>query len=452
MTEIPESFSLAEALEAAGQTRCLEIGAGVISATPRIFRQQFGDRPAIIVADLNTYPAAGQAVADAFRAAGLPMLEPFLFRAPDLHAEHGFVQELESALRPHPAVAVAVGSGTINDMTKLASHRLERPYLCVATAASMDGYTAYGASITFEGAKQTFFCPAPAAVIADLDVIRAAPGLMNSWGYADLLAKVPAGADWMIADALGLDPIDRRAWAIVQGRLRDFVADPAGIRDRSPAATGRLIEGLMLGGFAMQASKSTRAASGAEHLFSHLWDMQHHTHNGAAPSHGFKVGIGTLASTALHERLLASPLEQLDVEACCAAWPSLDAWLARAREWLGAGNLLGLAAQEFSAKYPAAAQLREQLLRIKALWPDLRERLRAQLLPLDTLRRMLREAGAPVDPEQIGIDRRRLRHAYWQTSFIRNRFVVLDLAVRTGRLDACLDHIFGPDGLWPIGP
>jgi len=314
----------------------------------------------------------------------------------------------------------------------------------------MDGYTAYGASITFEGSKQTFFCPAPAAVVADLDVIRAAPGLMNSWGYADLLAKVPAGADWMLADALGLDPIDRRAWAMVQSRLRDFVADPAGIRDRSPATTSRLIEGLMLGGFAMQASKSTRVASGAEHLFSHLWDMQHHTHNGAAPSHGFKVGIGTLASTALHERLLASPLEQLDVEACCAAWPSLDAWLARAREWLGAGNLLGVATREFSAKYPTAAQLREQLLRIKAHWPDLRERLRAQLLPLDALRRMLREAGAPVDPEEIGIDRRRLRQAFWQASLIRNRFVVLDLAVRTGSLDACMDHIFGPDGLWPI--
>ena len=28
--------------------------------------------------------------------------------------------------------------------------------MCVATAASMDGYTAFGASITAEGAKQTF--------------------------------------------------------------------------------------------------------------------------------------------------------------------------------------------------------------------------------------------------------------------------------------------------------
>ncbi len=132
------------------------------------------------------------------------MLEPFIFRAPDLHAEERFVAELESSLRTHAAIAVAVGSGTINDLTKLASHRVERRYLCVATAASMDGYTAYGASVTYQGAKQTFFCPAPVAVVADLDVICAAPGEMNAWGYADLMAKFPAGADWIVADALGV--------------------------------------------------------------------------------------------------------------------------------------------------------------------------------------------------------------------------------------------------------
>ena len=53
---------------------------------------------------------------------------------------------------------------------ELAAHRAGREsYLCVATAASMDGYTAFGASITHEGAKQTFSCPAPRAVVADLD-------------------------------------------------------------------------------------------------------------------------------------------------------------------------------------------------------------------------------------------------------------------------------------------
>src|ERR1019366_5038575 len=115
------------------------------------------------------------------------------------------------------------------------------------------------------GDKQTFQCPAPTAVVADIDVICAAPGEMNAWGYADLIAKVPAGADWIVADAWGVEPIDRQAWAIVQGRLRELVADPTGVLGRNPAAIARLVEGLMLSGFAMQSAQSSRVASGAEH-------------------------------------------------------------------------------------------------------------------------------------------------------------------------------------------
>jgi len=378
------------------------------------------------------------------------MLDPFIFRGPDLHAEHRYVEELEGAFRTHKAIPVAVGSGTINDLTKLASHRTDRPYMCVGTAASMDGYTAFGASITYQGAKQTFLCPAPVAVVADLDVICAAPGEMNAWGYADLLAKVPAGADWILADAFGLDEIHQEAWAIVQGRLRELVADPAGIRRRDPAAIGKLIEGLMLGGFAMQSARSSRVASGAEHMFSHMWDMQHHTHNGHAPSHGFKVGIGTLATTALYERLFTKPLDKLDVESCCAAWPDEQSLISRVTDLLGQGELVEVGVREVRAKYCNPTQLSEQLNLLKANWPKLREQLHAQLLPLGTLRQMLRDAGAPTEPEQIGITRERLRKTYWQASCIRRRFTVLDLAIRTKLLDTCLDEIFGPAGLWPL--
>ena len=449
MPETPGTLSLAEALSAATDTRRLEIGAGIITTTPNIFRQQFGERPAVIVADVNTFRAAGQVVDKAFRAAGHSMLDPFIFRAPDLYAEHGYVLDLEAMLRSNSAIPVAVGAGTINDLTKLASHRTERPYVCVGTAASMDGYTAFGASISYQGSKQTFQCPAPVAVVADLDVICAAPVEMNAWGYADLVAKVPAGADWILADAVGSDPIDRQAWAIVQGRLREMVADPAGIGRRDPAALGKLIEGLMLSGFAMQSAKSSRVASGAEHMFSHMWDMQHHTHNGRVPSHGFKVGIGTLATTALYERLLARGVEKLEVAQCCAAWPDEESWVARAHDLLGGGALAELGARELGAKYSSRAQLGEQLNLLKAHWPKLRERLEAQLLPLATLRRMLEEAGAPTKPEQIGITRERLRRTYWQASCIRRRFTVLDFAIRTGLLDTCLDEIFGPAGIWP---
>ena len=130
------------------------------------------------------------------------------------------------------AIPIAVGAGSINDLTKLAAHLCGRQYLSVATAASMDGYTAFGASITHEGSKQTFDCPAPLGVVADLEVIAAAPEGLNASGYADLVAKCPAGADWILADGLGVDPIDEANWHMVQSRLREWMADPAGIQQR----------------------------------------------------------------------------------------------------------------------------------------------------------------------------------------------------------------------------
>jgi glycerol-1-phosphate dehydrogenase [NAD(P)+] len=452
MTVLPErSISVGEALRVARETRRLEIGPGCNREIAGIVREQFGMRPTVVVADQNTFDVTGRAVWESLRKAGLFTLEPFVFPATGLNAEFQFVQQLEASLRQHEAIPVAVGSGTINDLTKLAAHRVERPYLCVATAASMDGYSAFGASITFHGAKQTFFCPAPVAVIADVDVITKAPGLMNSWGYADLLAKVTAGADWILADALAVEHIDMRAWTIVQGRLREMVADPAGVRVRDAGATARLVEGLMLGGFAMQSAQSSRPASGAEHQFSHLWDMQHHTHEGAAPSHGFKVGIGTLAVTALYEYLLEQPLERLDVEACCGNWPEEPTWRAPVRALLGERDLAAAAVEELRAKHSSRNELRAQLETLRANWPELRERLRAQLLPLAVLKEMLQKAGAPTEPEQIGITRTRLRQSYWQAFCIRRRFTVLDLAVRTRLLDGALETIFGAEGIWPEG-
>ena len=449
MSPTPQPVSLPDALRAGRDTRRLEIGESLLREVPHVFREQFGGRLAVVVADSNTFAVAGQAVLEGFRAAGHLALDPFIFRDPGLYAEHRYVQELVASLQGHEAIPVAVGSGTINDLTKLAAHRTGRPYLSVATAASMDGYTAFGASITHEGSKQTFHCPAPTAVVADLGVIGAAPVAMNAWGYADLLAKVTAGADWILADALGVEPVDPLAWNIVQGRLREAVADPGGVRARNPVAIGRLVEGLMLGGFAMQATQTSRPASGAEHQFSHLWDMQHHTHHGHAPSHGLKVGIGTLAVTALYECLLKKPLDALDVARCCRAWPDEAAWVRRGRELLGGGELGAVALRELAAKRSSADELRAQLEQLRAVWPELAKRLREQLVPFAKLKQMLHLAGAATEPEEIGISRERLRDAFWQAFFIRRRFTVLDLAARIGALDDCLRDIFGPGGAWP---
>ncbi len=108
-----------------------------------------------------------------------------------------------------------------------------------------------------------------------------------------------------------------------------------------------------------------------------------------------------------------------------------------------------VAIAETRAKAIDAAALRNHLQTLKSSWPALRERLRQQLVPFGELKRMLAAAGAPSEPEQIGISRQRLRESFVLAMLIRRRFTVLDLAARTGLLESSLNRLFGADGPWP---
>src|SRR5271157_5584205 len=96
------------ALKATGETRCLELGCGVLAKTPEVFAGQFGDKPALVVADETTFAVAGRAVVEAFRRARRAAEEPYIYRDPKLYAENRFVAALEEVLRARPeAVPVA---------------------------------------------------------------------------------------------------------------------------------------------------------------------------------------------------------------------------------------------------------------------------------------------------------------------------------------------------------
>lgn len=436
-------ITIEEALLRASDTKKLRIGDGIVGEAAAMFAEMFPGKRPVVIADPSTWAVAGKSVHESLVAAGLSPDEPHIIDAPGLHAEWKYIEELDGVLSATDAVAIAVGSGTINDLTKLSSHHCGKRYMTVATAASMDGYTAYGASITKDGAKQTFSCPAPLALLADVGVIAKAPADMTASGYADLFAKVPAGADWIISDALGVEPVDDFSFALVQDGLKLALSDPKGAREGKKDCIEKLIEGLVLSGFAMQAHKSSRPASGADHQFSHLWNMENHVMaDGTMPSHGFQVSIGMLMSTALYEQFINEDIENLDVEACVAAWPSLEEAQKEAAAMFAGTDFPSIGVTEISAKYITADALREQLNTLKSNWAEIRRRLVAQIIPYGEARERLAAVGAPVDPEQIGISRQRLRDSFIRAQHIRRRFTILDIAVRIGRLDAWLDRIF----------
>jgi glycerol-1-phosphate dehydrogenase [NAD(P)+] len=441
-----------EALQGATDTRTVTIGERVLASVADVFEEGFGDSEAVIVADENTFGVAGKEVQRQLEEAGRKLIEPYVFPGePALYAEYGNIETLVESLREHDAVPIAVGSGTLNDIVKRASYECERPYMCVGTAASMDGYTAFGASIEKDGHKQTLTCPAPRAVLADVDVLVGAPDRMTASGYADLLGKVTSGADWLIADALEVEEIDPKGWSMVQDHLRGWIGGPSELKAGDGEAMDQLIEGLIMSGLAMQSYQSSRTASGAEHQFSHLWEGEGLGRDDDPPlSHGFKVGVGSIAIAALYERVLERDLANVDIEAVCANWPTSEELEQEVRA-AHTPPLEEAAVEQSLSKYISADELAERLKLLREIWPGLRKKVAEQLMTAGQLKEMLEEAGCPTSPEEIGLGWEEFKATYSRARMIRSRYTVLDLAAETGIFDECVEELFAPGGFWAHG-
>ena len=165
---------LDEALKDATDTKAVAFGRGAVHRTGEVFASTFPGKRAVVVGDDNTFNAvgattttgepvaAGPAVVDSLKQAGVELEENIIFPGtPTLYGGYDNVEIIREKLRGLDAIAVVVGSGVLNDLTKLASGELGRPYMVVCTAASMDGYASFGASISKDGFKITRNCPAP---------------------------------------------------------------------------------------------------------------------------------------------------------------------------------------------------------------------------------------------------------------------------------------------------
>ncbi len=437
-----------EALTQTTDTKACEIGPGAVAAAATMFCGLFPEAgKAIVVDDVNTKRVAGDAVVAALRAAGVEVAEHTI--NPDgtwFHATYDKVEEVRDAIAAAGgAIPVAVGSGTINDLVKRGADEIGVRYMVVGTAASMDGFTAANAAITKDGMKQTMNCKAPLGCVVDSEIAAKAPRDMTASGYADLIAKIPAGADWMIADLIGSEAIHPLAWKLVQGPLRDTLSNPSGCASGDEREVRKLCEGLVMSGFAMQAMDSSRPASGTEHQISHYWDMEDLCVDGRPVSHGFKVGIGTIASTATLEFLMEQDLSRLDVEAKVAAWwPDFDAVKATFPSvFPGRPAHVRRAELEFAKKFPSREALRRELTTIRDNWGDLSAKIRAQIMPLAEVREKLAAVGAPTKCEEIGVTRARFRETYAGVPYMRARYFGADLVQRLGLMPTLLDRLFG---------
>jgi glycerol-1-phosphate dehydrogenase [NAD(P)+] len=265
---------------------------------------------------------------------------------------------------------------------------------------------------------------------------------MTSAGYADVVGKITAGADWIIADTLGAERIDPVSWDLVHGGLRGWISQPEDLLGGDVDVLARVFEGLTMCGLAMQAMKSSRPASGTEHLFSHYWEMHHLEHDGVPVSHGFKVAIGSFAATALMEVLFSREAENIDIEERLDNWPTPEQRIAEVKAHFEGKPMIEQVVAASLSKHLTRAQLKERLETVRSCWRPMRTKVQEQLVSYSELRGMLRTAGCPTEPRHIGLTEESVRDTFPKAQMIRPRYTALDLAYELGWLDECVEEIF----------
>ena len=278
------------------QTELCVISSGCLKEADKYLSKYSLGGYTVAVYDKNTY----QATADRHPAVD----EEVILDPEDLHANEKGVAKLQEMLPRRAELLIAVGSGTVHDLTRYCAYTMNIDFVSCPTAASVDGFCSSVAAMTWHGCKKTMTAVAPRLVIADIDVIKNAPIRLTRSGFGDMIGKYIALTDWKISNILTGEFYCERIADLTLRATEEVKEATTGILEGSDEAYEKLICGLLLSGLAMQMIGNSRPASGAEHHISHLIEMSPPLLAVSSDAlHGEKVGVGTLLAVKEYERI-----------------------------------------------------------------------------------------------------------------------------------------------------
>lgn len=277
-------------------TECAVVESGSLFKLDEYLEKYGLTEGTVAVYDKNTY----QATADRH-----PKVDFEVILCPDdLHAnEHG-VELLQKELPSEAKVLIAIGSGTIHDITRYCAYEAGIDFVSCPTAASVDGFCSSVAAMTWKGSKKTLTAVAPRFVLADTDIVKKAPLYLAKSGFGDMVGKYVALTDWKIGHILTGEFYCEKIAEMTKDATKEVLESAEGIISGDDASYENLMYGLLLSGLAMQMMGNSRPASGAEHHISHIIEMSPEgldVHSDAL--HGEKVGVGTLLAVGEYHRI-----------------------------------------------------------------------------------------------------------------------------------------------------
>ncbi len=284
----------------------MALGSGVVLELPEICADLKLQPRALIVTGPSTQEVVGKAISD--------LLENGGFHPASLITSASRLEEVDRAERLAREIKagfiIGAGGGRSIDIAKLASLRLDVPFLSVPTAASHDGICSAQASLTVNGETASIPAHAPLAIVADTRIISQAPARLLAAGCGDIISNYTAILDWRLAHRLRNEEYSEYASALSGMTAKMIVELASDIRPGLEESAKIVVKALISSGVAMSIAGSSRPASGSEHKFAHAT-------NRIAPGralHGELCGLGTIMMMYLHGgdwKMIRSALSQV---------------------------------------------------------------------------------------------------------------------------------------------
>ena len=387
--------------------------------------QEQGLHKLLVVSDRNTQRVLGGRVEAALQEAGFDVKRVcFDENEPVADAQHIFrvLLTCDEAVR----TLIAVGSGTLTDITRFVSHRTHTQFIGMPTAPSVDGFTSIGAPLIIDGVKVTVICQPPRAIFADLNVLAGAPRAMIAAGFGDMMGKFTSIADFRLGHLIWNEPYDETIAQRTLKAAQICVDNVAEIAAASPQGIRALMDALVESGFCMLDFGDSRPASGAEHHYSHYWEMKLLQEGRPAILHGAKVGFATTLTAQIYEQLGRLSRAEISDRLEAATLPDREQEIAHITASYG-----NLAPEITAIQRPFLAINESQFdaLKTKILqhWEEI-QAIAADVPSAADFTALLQAVGGPTTPTVLGLSETEVNQGANAGHYLRNRFTVRKLA------------------------
>jgi glycerol-1-phosphate dehydrogenase [NAD(P)+] len=379
-----------------------------------------------VVADDNTYAALGKQVDDTLRAQAGYDVTTLVLTGEEIIADAHYLLRVLANSPAAEQTFIAIGSGTITDICRFASHRTRNNFISMPTAPSVDGFTSVGAPLVIDGVKQTLNCHPPLAVFADLPTLQNAPERLIAAGFGDIVGKYTSLADWELGRLLWDEPYDEDIARRARTGLETCVRHADEIATASAEGIRYLMDSLVESGLCMVELGSSRPASGAEHHCSHYWEMMLLQEGRPAMLHGAKVGFATTLILEQYNKIRTMSRREMLDRLETVELPDRENEIAVIRQ--AYGDVADGVIETQQAFLNLTPEDFDQLKRkIAEHWEDI-QAVAAALPATEDVVAALKKVGTPTSAEALGLTADEVRRARSYGHYLRDRFTVMKLS------------------------